>query len=165
MFLGIAKYTLGGRIAPGRTAVLEGVSFLCPEVGGGWGREVNRGRWVAQNLKRNEQLITGWGKDEIESFFKLDIPLFYYWAASSSSSSSTVLMTGVMGKNTTDLLSALLSWWPPGREGCLCSAFCGRCNKVAKTGWLETTAILSQSSGGQWLEIKASAASCSNSRL
>lgn len=34
--------------------------------------------------KRNEQLITGWGKDEIESFFKLDIPLFYYWAASNA---------------------------------------------------------------------------------
>ena len=157
MSLGIAKYTLVGRIAPGRTTVLEGVSFLCPE--GGWGREVSRGRWVVQNLKRNEQLITGWGKDEIESFFKLDIPLFYYPAA------STVLMTGVMGRNTTDFLSALLSSWPHGREGCLCSVFCGRCNKVAKTGWLETTAILSQSSGGQWLESKASAASCSNSRL
>ena len=120
---------------------------------------MSRGRWVAQNLKRNEQLITGWGKDEIDSFFKLDIPLFYYPAA------STVLMTGVMGRNTTDFLSALLSSWPLGREGCLCSVFCGRCNKVAKTGWLETTAILSQSSGGQWLESKASAASCSNSRL
>lgn len=102
---------------------------------------MSRGRWVAQILKRNEQLITGWGEDEIKSFFKLDIPLFYYQAT------STVLMTEVMGKNTTDFLSALLSSWPHGREGCLCSVFCGRCNKVAKTGWVETTAILSQSSG------------------
>ena len=99
--------------------------------GGGWGREVSRGRWVAQNLKRNEQLITGWGEDEIKSFFKLDIPVFYYQAT------STVLMTGVMGKNTTEFLSALLSSWPHGREGCLCSVFCGSCNKVAKTGGLK----------------------------
>lgn len=35
MSLGIAKYTLGGRIAPGRTTVSEGVSFLCPR-GGRW---------------------------------------------------------------------------------------------------------------------------------
>ena len=89
---------------------------------------MSRGRWVAQNLKRNEQLITGWGEDEIKGFFKLDIPLFYYQAT------STVLMTRMMGKNTTDFLSALLSSWPHGREGCLCSVFCGRCNKVAKTG-------------------------------
>lgn len=74
-------------------------------------------------------------------------------------------MAGVMGKNTTDFLFALLSSWPCGREGCLCFVSCGRCTKVSKTGWLEATAILSHSSGGQRFENKVSAASCSISRL
>ena len=129
MSLGIAKYTLGrggGQNCPWENHCFRGSELPVSER---W--EVSRGRWVAQNLKRNEQLITGWGEDEIKSFFKLDIPVFYYQAT------STVLMTGVMGKNTTEFLSALLSSWPHGREGCLCSVFCGRCNKVAKTGGLK----------------------------
>lgn len=48
--MGIAKVPWGAEL-PGRTTVLEGVS-TCVRGGRWMRREVSRGRWVAQNLKK-----------------------------------------------------------------------------------------------------------------